>query len=176
MPDGDVVARTAATLDRSLAGREVTGASSWTPGVPGSSLVGRRVEGVEALGRHLVVRFEDGGMLHTHLRMTGSWDLYTVGAAWRRPASQARLALECGDRVAVCFNAPVVELVGARGVAAHPALSRLDQEEVAEPSGVDEVDEVGGGGLPRPPETAPAEEPPPSGRRPDEPPPPSRPS
>jgi endonuclease-8 len=176
VPDGDVVARTAATLDRSLAGREVTGASSWASGVRGSTLVGRRVETVEALGRHLVVRFEDGTMLHTHLRMTGSWDLYPAGAAWRRPVSQARLVLECGDRVAVCFNAPVVELVAGGGEEAHPALSRFGREGVDQPSGVDEVDEVGAEEHGRPPGATSPDRPPGPRRQPGQPTPPPQPS
>jgi formamidopyrimidine-DNA glycosylase len=118
-----------------LAGREVTAASTSVRGFTGSDLVGRRVEKVEALGKHLVVRFQDGALLHTELRMTGSWDLYMAGAPWRRPASQASLSLECGERVAVCFNAPVVELLRPGGQPVHPAGHELGTDTLAQASG-----------------------------------------
>jgi endonuclease-8 len=63
---------------------------------------------VEAVGKHLVVRFDDGHLLRTHLRMTGSWHLYRPGERWRKPAHLARVVLEVGEWVAVCFSAPVV--------------------------------------------------------------------
>ena len=45
------------------------------------------------------------------MRMTGSWHVYPRRRAVAPARRQARLALTCGDRVAVCFNAPVVELL-----------------------------------------------------------------
>ena len=44
------------------------------------------------------------------MRMTGSWHLYAPGERWRRPPHRARAVLEVEDTVAVCFNAPLVEL------------------------------------------------------------------
>ena len=49
----------------------------------------RAIAGVEAVGKHLLVRFDDGVVLRTHLRMTGSWHLYRTGERWRRPAHLA---------------------------------------------------------------------------------------
>ncbi|HEX3623673.1 MAG TPA: DNA-formamidopyrimidine glycosylase family protein, partial [Acidimicrobiales bacterium] len=120
MPEGDVLFRTAATLQKWLAGREVTAA---TP--PAGPMVGRTVAKVEANGKHLLVRFDSGHVLHTHLRMTGSWHVYSTGERWWRPPSQAKVAITCGTRVAVCFNAPVVELLVPGGEQAHPSLSGL---------------------------------------------------
>jgi endonuclease-8 len=45
------------------------------------------------------------------MRMTGSWHLYRPGERWRRPRHLARVALTFADWEAVCFAAPVVELV-----------------------------------------------------------------
>ena len=53
--------------------------------------------------------WDDGLILHTHMRMTGSWHLYRAGEPWRRPYHQLRAAIETTDWVAVCFNAPIVE-------------------------------------------------------------------
>lgn len=102
-------------------------------------MVGHKVAKVEANGKHLLVRFDSGHVLHTHLRMTGSWHVYSAGEKWQRPASQARVTLACGGRVAVCFNAPVVELLPPGAEANHPSLSGLGPDILAEPLGVDEI-------------------------------------
>ena len=69
---------------------------------------GQRVERVEAKGKYLLVSFDDGGVLETHMRMTGSWHLYRPGERWRRSRSTLRVLLEVEDWVAVCFSAPHV--------------------------------------------------------------------
>jgi len=113
VPEGDVLFRTAAVLQRWLGGREVTAATTVVPGLAVAGLVGRRVASVEAWGKHLLIRFDevgqrpgpedatepspqgrdrtsvaDGIVLHTHLRMSGSWHVYLVGDPWRRPSRQ----------------------------------------------------------------------------------------
>jgi endonuclease-8 len=45
------------------------------------------------------------------MRMTGSWHLYRPGERWRRPRHLARVVLTFEDWEAVCFAAPVLELV-----------------------------------------------------------------
>ncbi|HEX2272885.1 MAG TPA: DNA-formamidopyrimidine glycosylase family protein [Acidimicrobiales bacterium] len=139
MPEGDTLYRTAATLQRWIGGREVTEATTAVPGLPVDRIVGQRVQSAEAWGKHLLLRFRSGQVLHTHLRMSGSWHVYSHGDRWRRPSGQARLVLVCGDRVAVCFNAPVVELLAAHAEDVHPALARLGPDVLAEELDLDEV-------------------------------------
>ena len=139
MPEGDTLLRTARTLDKWLAGREITAAASRVEGVAAEKLVGRRIESVEANGKHCLIRLDSGHVLHTHMKMTGSWHVYPAGHPWRRPERQARLVLTCGDRVAVCFNAPVVELLRPRSIALHPALKGLGPDVLVEPLDLDEV-------------------------------------
>jgi endonuclease-8 len=57
--------------------------------------------------------------------MTGTWHRYRPGERWRRPASRAVLVIEVPGAVAVCFDAPVVEIFDARAEAVHPALANL---------------------------------------------------
>jgi endonuclease VIII len=57
--------------------------------------------------------------------MHGSWHRYAPGSTWRRPPSRARLVLEVPGSVAVCFDAPVVELFEQRTEPLHPSLGRL---------------------------------------------------
>ena len=116
MPEGDTIFRAASALDRALAGRTLTRFEA--PRLPHRPFPpGTVVLGAEARGKHCLVHFDDGRSLHTHMRMTGSWHLYRPAERWRKKASAARVWLEVaseGDRtgwVAVCFAAPVVDLV-----------------------------------------------------------------
>jgi len=127
VPEGDTLARTAAGLRPFLVGRTVSAARA---GGPGSSphvarLVGARIDAVEAIGKHLLIRFDDGLELRSHLGMHGSWHRYRPGERWRRPPARARLVLEVPGAIAVCFDAPTVELFERRVEAVHPVLSRL---------------------------------------------------
>lgn len=116
MPEGDTIFRTAEVLRAALLGRVITAARAQPrPGlrrVPDlSPLVGRNVAGVEARGKHLLIGFDGGLTLRTHLRMSGSWHRYRPGERWRRPAREASAVLETAEAVAVAFNTPVVELL-----------------------------------------------------------------
>lgn len=148
MPEGDTLYRIAGTLQKALCGRIVTRfdtALDEIARIDGRTPVaGRMVSGVDALGKHLliVLRRVDGPgdaiacpesfglelraldlVLHTHLRMTGSWHVYRPGEAWQKPAHNAKVVLRTDEFVAPCFSAPVVELLTARESTRHPQLS-----------------------------------------------------
>ena len=133
MPEGDTLLRTADGLRPHLVGRDVTAAHAQGPGpVPQiQRVVGQRIDAVEAQGKNLLIRFDGGLELRTHLRMHGSWHRYRPGERWRRPPARARLVLEVPGSVAVCFDAPVVELFEQRAAALHPALSALGPDLLA---------------------------------------------
>lgn len=80
MPEGDVLRRTAAVLDRALAGQVLARAELRWPGVGGMELAGRTVLGTVPYGKHLLTRLDDGRTLHTHLRMDGSWRVWATGS------------------------------------------------------------------------------------------------
>jgi endonuclease-8 len=107
MPEGDTLWRAAAALRPRLVGKTVVHAEPAAIG----RLRGRQVLGVEATGKHLMMRFEGDLSLHSHMRMTGAWHIYAPGQRWRRPPHLARAVLGFDDVVAVLFSAPVVELV-----------------------------------------------------------------
>ena len=87
-----------------------------------SRIIGHEITAVDSLGKNLLIRFDNGLAIRTHLRMNGSWHRYRPGEPWRRPPARARLVLEVPGAVAVCFDAPVVELLEARAEALHPPL------------------------------------------------------
>jgi len=116
MPEGDTIFRTAEVLRATLVNRRIVDARAQPqPGlrrVPDlGRLIGAAVTSVEARGKHLLIGFDNGLTLRSHLRMTGSWHRYRPGEEWHRPARQASAVLETADAVAVAFNMPVVELL-----------------------------------------------------------------
>lgn len=125
MPEGDTIFQTAAALRPLLLGRTILAASARTPGPAIERVVGSSVTSIEPMGKHLLIRFDNGLALHTHLRMSGTWHRYAPGEPWKIPAWRARVVLDVGEHVVVCFNAPVAELMDARAVALHPALQAL---------------------------------------------------
>jgi endonuclease-8 len=139
VPEGDTLLRTAAGLRPYLLGRRVTAASARQPGPQAERLVGATVTAVEAQGKNLLLRFDTGLEVRTHLRMHGSWHRYRPGEPWRRPAARARLVIEVPGSVAVCFDAPVVELYEQRAAPLHPTLSRLGPDLLREPVDADEA-------------------------------------
>jgi endonuclease VIII len=131
VPEGDTLYRTAAVLREVLAGREVLAARGLSGGPALARVVGSRVERVEALGKHLLIGFGNGLTLHTHLRMHGSWHRYRTGERWQRGPSRAVAVVEVAGTVAVCFDAPTVELIDSRALAIHPVLSALGPDLLA---------------------------------------------
>jgi endonuclease-8 len=125
VPEGDTIFQTAAALRPLLVGQRVSAARASRPGPAIERIVGAAVTSIEPVGKHMLIHFDNGLALHTHLRMNGSWHRYAPGERWRRPAWQARVVIEVPGHVVVCFSAPVVELMDARAVALHPALSKL---------------------------------------------------
>jgi endonuclease-8 len=124
VPEGDTIHRTAAALRTALVDRKMVrfDAPRLVGVVPRA---GRIVERVEAHGKHLEIEWDDGIILHTHMRLTGTWHLYRTGEPWRRPHRELRALIENDSWVAVCFNAPVVETYRAPNLSRHPGFGRL---------------------------------------------------
>ncbi len=131
MPEGDTLFRTATVLREVLLGRVVTGARGRAGGPQLSRLVGSHIDRVDSVGKHLLIGFDDGLVLHTHLGMNGSWHRYRPGERWRRSPARAVCVIETPTSVAVCFDASVAELLETRALATHPVLGRLGPDLMA---------------------------------------------
>src|ERR671925_967688 len=114
MPEGDALHRAARRI-RPLVGEtlevETPHPRAAATGVA-EQLDGRRLESVEAVGKNLVLRFEGGLVLRSHLRMSGRWTVRdrggpTRGRPWVGPGG--------GKREAGLWGGPVLELT-KRGV------------------------------------------------------------
>lgn len=126
MPEGDTLFRAAETLRGWLVGREITGVDARDVGLKhcATALIGKDVTAVEARAKHLLITVGDH-TIHSHMKMTGSWHVYATGERWRKSASAMRLVLEAGDRTAVCFNAPIVQIVPTHVVDQLPGVRTL---------------------------------------------------
>jgi endonuclease-8 len=70
-------------------------------------LDGRVLESVEAVGKNVLLRFEGGLLLRSHLRMSGRWRIEPRGA---RRSGRPWLVLRGSEHEAVLWNGPVLEL------------------------------------------------------------------
>lgn len=112
MPEGDTIWLSCHTLDQALGGRTIVGSDFRVPQLATIDLGGCVVVEVKPRGKHLLMRFDNGMTLHSHLRMDGSWHLYPRGARWSGgPTHQIRVVLDCGDMVAVGYHIHELALV-----------------------------------------------------------------
>jgi endonuclease VIII len=125
MPEGDTLYRIAARLDPALRGYLVRDFELPRQQVATAQLLGTRITGVRALGKHLLIEIGETHVLHTHLKMTGIWHLYKRGARYRRPAALlvARIATDAWE--AACFHAPLVRLLTAAQAKRDPMLRSI---------------------------------------------------
>jgi endonuclease VIII len=115
MPEGDAIRSAANRIGAALIGREIAGIETPHPRHARDAwpekLAGRKVRAVDTHGKHLLLRFEGGLTLHSHLRMSGAWGVYPRGARWRRAAHRAWLVIRTADHDVVQFDGPVLELM-----------------------------------------------------------------
>lgn len=143
MPEGDTIYRAAQTLARALEGKTVTSFAGRAPqlrAVRPQRLVGETIAAVESRGKHLLVWFAPTDLaLHTHMRMSGSWHLYRTSERWRKPAHLARAVIDVEGWTAVCFSAPVVELLHRSEIERLPALADLGPDALDEATDLTEA-------------------------------------
>ena len=107
MPEGDSIRHVAARLGPVLEGAVLR--SFEAPRLKGPRpRPGTTIDAVDAVGKHLVIRFGDGVHVRVHLGMTGSWHLYRTGERRRVPGRLVRLAVDTDEWSAVCIQAPTV--------------------------------------------------------------------
>src|SRR6266545_4140662 len=131
MPEGDTIFRTAATLQKALAGKIVTRYETMLPKID-APLRGRTIERVVAAGKHLIIDLSGDLHLRSHMRMNGEWHIYRPGERWWRPRRDMRVVIETADFVAVGFNLPVAELLTGRELERQEDLRALGPDLVAD--------------------------------------------
>jgi len=136
MPEGDTIHHAANRIRPVLEGRVPErietpqrrhGRDRWP-----QRLDGRAVTRVEARGKHLLLHFDGDLVLHSHLRMSGSWAVYRRGERWRRSPHRAWLVLETPDAAVVQFDGPLLELLTEARTRTDPQLALLGQDVLGE--------------------------------------------
>jgi endonuclease-8 len=131
VPEGDTVHRAAKRL-QALVGERVSAVSphprAQVEGVA-ERIDGRRLESVTAHGKNLILRFEGGIVVRSHLRLSGRW---TVGPVGRRRPGRPWLVLGGERAEAVLWNGPVLELHTR-------ALARLGPDILERPPRIEEM-------------------------------------
>ncbi len=109
MPEGDSLHRAAARLQALVGQRlevEAPHPRAQATGVA-PRIDGRVLDSVEAVGKNLLLRFEGGVVVRSHLRMTGRWRVEPRGA---RRAGSPWLVLRGDELEGVLWNGPVLTL------------------------------------------------------------------
>ena len=108
MPEGDTIRRLADKIGQRFTGERCVRCVTRDPRLVGVDLAGATVVDVDAVGKHLLIRFDNGATLHSHLMMTGSWVVGppAVEPEWRR---RIEMWMETGRLTGI--DLPVVELV-----------------------------------------------------------------
>lgn len=100
MPEGDSVYQLSKRL-QFMAGREVTHTSLRVPRYATTDFTGMTCKRVWPYGKHLFMEFAVEGyepqVLHTHLKMEGTWSMHRAGDRWRKPGYTARVVLRLAD-------------------------------------------------------------------------------
>jgi endonuclease-8 len=129
VPEGDTLHRAARRL-QVLVGQRIEAESphprAQAEGVA-ERIDGRRLESVTAHGKNLLLRFEGGVVVRSHLRMSGRWAVRPRG---ERRAGRPWLVLRGERAEAILWNGPILEL-HAR------ALGRLGPDILERPPRVD---------------------------------------
>jgi len=132
MAEGDTILRAARRLDAALTGQTLQAAA---PNPRGRAegierLGGRRLERVESHGKNLLLHCGDL-VLHSHLGMNGSWQVYPRGGRWRKPRGAAWAVLAGDGQEAVQFGGPTLRLIPASRLRRDPQLARLGPDILA---------------------------------------------
>lgn len=125
MAEGHAVARWGDAL-RPLVGERVRSVHvppRWR--VRASHLVASQLADVVTHGKHLVLRFDNNWVIHTHAMQYGSWQIGALGEPLRKDARFARLLLETDAHQVAFFHGPVMEVLSADELAAHERFTSL---------------------------------------------------
>jgi endonuclease-8 len=127
MPEGDSIHRLAARLRPRLVGGRVRAFDAHDiAGSVAETVVGRTVVAVEARGKNLLVRFDDGRTLHVHLRMLGRLGFERPRSSfWKPRRTPHQLRLDVEGAVVVGDRIPVLRLLRAGAEARAPDLVSL---------------------------------------------------
>lgn len=127
MAEGPQVHRIADALERALRGRVLIQVQLTPTRLRAyeDRLAAARIVSVEAHGKHLIIRFEHGLVLHSHLMMWGRWEIVRSGRTPRKTTGRLWARLVTSSHEALQYNGPVLEILRQEEAQNHPTLSTL---------------------------------------------------
>jgi endonuclease-8 len=132
MPEGDTIYRTARALIRAIGGKTVTRFESAYAQLASADdnepFASQIIMHIEARGKWLLIHFSHGGILATHMLMSGSWHIYRPGEPWQDKPGNARIVIETADFVAVGFRIPLARMYTEQSLARDRKIPRLDSD------------------------------------------------
>jgi len=131
VPEGDSIRRAARAL-RALEGERVEATAPHPRGAPVARAIdGRVLEAVEPVGKNLLLRFDGGLVVHSHLGMVGRWRVVPVGSSIR---GRPWLVLRGPTREAQLWNGSTLRIARGAKLALGPDLlaASTDVEAVAD--------------------------------------------
>ncbi len=115
MPEGDTIASAARRIRKAVIGKPIEAVETRHPRFAmdrwDERLAGRDVRAVDTHGKNLMLRFEGGLTVYSHLRMGGWWGVFRHGERWRRSPRRAWLVIRTADHEVVQFDGPILELM-----------------------------------------------------------------
>jgi len=117
VPEGDTVHRIALRIDAALGRRRLDSVAAPSRRSPlysrAGELEGATLEAAEARGKHLLLRFDGGRVVHSHLGMSGRWFVRADGS---EPFGRPWLTLAAGAAIAHRTSISAAAAARERGV------------------------------------------------------------
>lgn len=126
MPEGPEIQRAADTIAKALVGkvaRELYFAFEHLKQFE-QELQGRRIEAIEARGKAILTRFENGLNIYSHNQLYGRWMVRKV-YNYPKTNRQLRLAIHTDRHSALLYSASDIEVLYDYELESHPFLSKL---------------------------------------------------
>lgn len=138
MPEGDTLHFLAQSVRPRLQGEPVEQLRLRDRGEV-EAVRGHPIDGIEVVGKHLLVLIGRRFTLHVHLGLRGSWRTYDREAAWQAAAAVSTATLVVPRTVLAIFHSAVAELRPYRDMRLEQQLRRLGPDVLAPDFDLDAV-------------------------------------
>jgi endonuclease-8 len=137
MPEGHVLHRAARSINAAIKGKVMERVSARNPSLAqaGASrrLTGAVMTGADARGKTLLLNFDNGYSIYSHLKMDGAWHTVRTGERWRTPGASVWLVLDSGEWQALNINGPNLELHVTEQILRDKRIASLGPDVLVEP-------------------------------------------
>lgn len=126
MPEGPEIRRVADDLQKQLAGRVIDSIRFGLPPLKKweKCLTGANIIKVEAYGKALVTRLDNGFNIYSHNQLYGRWHFCNTGD-YPDSRRQLRLAIDCQGKSALLYSASNIAVYNNDEILQHPFLCKL---------------------------------------------------